>query len=74
LSDVFNALALPLIVLVVLVLLVIQLVYFAVFLISFLRKSPAYRGKTLPVSVVVCAHDELENLKVLIPLLLSQDY
>jgi cellulose synthase/poly-beta-1,6-N-acetylglucosamine synthase-like glycosyltransferase len=28
----------------------------------------------VPVSIVVCAHDEAENLKELIPLLLSQDY
>lgn len=28
----------------------------------------------MPVSIVVCAHDEAENLKALIPLLLSQDY
>jgi cellulose synthase/poly-beta-1,6-N-acetylglucosamine synthase-like glycosyltransferase len=74
LSDVFNAITLSLIELVVFALLVIQVVYFALFLISFLRALPSYRGKPLPVSVIVCAHDELENLRALVTLLLSQDY
>ncbi len=51
----------------------IQIVFLTAFFIAFTRTreksdfSPA-------VSVVVCAHDEEENLRELIPLLLSQDY
>src|SRR5687768_1523080 len=53
----------------------IQLVYLFVFLITFRRKqSQVYQVGQVPVSVVVCAHDEAENLRELIPQLLSQDY
>ncbi|HEY3405204.1 MAG TPA: glycosyltransferase, partial [Ohtaekwangia sp.] len=52
----------------------VQTVYFIVFLIAFARKQPDRSGQPLPVSVIVCAHDEEENLKELIPLLLSQNY
>lgn len=42
---------------------------------AFLRKrsAPSHDGQ-VPVSVVVCAHDEAENLRELVPLLLSQDH
>lgn len=52
----------------------IQLLYLLVFLIAFSRKRQEVVETREPVSVVVCAHDEAENLKALIPLLLSQDY
>lgn len=52
----------------------IQLVYLFVFLIAFNRKHPEGAEAQVPVSVVVCAHDEAENLRELIPQLLSQDY
>ena len=52
----------------------IQLIYLFVFLIAFSRKRTGEEGTQVPVSVVVCAHDEAENLRELIPLLLSQDY
>jgi Glycosyltransferases, probably involved in cell wall biogenesis len=52
----------------------IQLVYLFVFLIAFTGKKKAQSEEQVPVSVVVCAHDEAENLKELIPRLLSQDY
>ncbi len=53
----------------------IQVIYFSVFLIAFLRKRAIDPPDTLlPVSVIVCAHDEDNNLKELIPLLLAQDY
>lgn len=35
---------------------------------------PPIANKERPVSVIVCAHDEEENLRQLIPLLLEQDY
>lgn len=52
----------------------IQLLYLIVFIIAFSRKKPAGPIPQVPVSVVVCAHDEAQNLKELIPLLLSQNY
>lgn len=52
----------------------IQLAYFLVFLIAFVRRHPAGTETQVPVSVVVCAHDELENLRELIPQLLAQDH
>ena len=51
-----------------------QLVYLFVFLIAFTRRRAKESESNPPVTVVVCAHDEVENLKVLIPQLLSQDY
>lgn len=52
----------------------IQLLYLFIFIIAFNRKNPGDKEAHVPVSVVVCAHDEAENLRELIPLLLSQDY
>jgi len=52
----------------------IQLVYFFILMAAFLRKRPAQSGDQPPVSVLVCAHDEEENLKELIPALLAQEY
>jgi glycosyltransferase involved in cell wall biosynthesis len=52
----------------------IQLLYFFVFLLAFLRKHRKPESENIPVSVVVCAHDEAEHLAQLIPQLLSQDY
>ena len=52
----------------------IQLVYFLVFLVAGSRRSNATVPQPLPVSVIVCAHDEEENLRQLIPLLLTQDH
>jgi glycosyltransferase involved in cell wall biosynthesis len=52
----------------------IQLLYLIVFLVAFLRKRVAENLPQVPVSVIVCAHDEEQNLKELIPALLSQDY
>ncbi len=39
------------------------------------RETPATTtGMAIPVSVIVCARDEIDNLRELIPLLLAQDY
>ncbi len=55
-----------------------QLIYFLVFVIAFTKKSKTASALSpataAPLSIVVCAHDELENLQVLIPLLLQQHY
>lgn len=55
-------------------LLLIQLVYFIVFLVALSKKQQPKEPSNIPVSVIVCAHDEEDNLKELIPLLLDQDY
>ncbi|HYC86531.1 MAG TPA: glycosyltransferase [Chryseosolibacter sp.] len=52
----------------------IQLIYFTVFLVALTQKTPVNARGSQPVSVVVCAHDEEENLKELVPELLKQDY
>lgn len=53
----------------------VQLFYFLFFFLRLaLYKSQAPTGVTRPVSVVVCAHDEEQNLLELIPLLLKQQY
>lgn len=53
----------------------IQAVYMMVFMIVFARAKQIHAGdKVVPVSVIVCAHDEEENLKELVPMLLGQDH
>jgi cellulose synthase/poly-beta-1,6-N-acetylglucosamine synthase-like glycosyltransferase len=52
----------------------IQLVYFSLTLSLFHKKIPAGSGAAIPVSLIVCAHDEEQNLRRLIPELLQQDY
>ncbi|HEY9008618.1 glycosyltransferase [Ohtaekwangia sp.] len=52
----------------------IQLIYLIVFLVAISKKRTATQTERLPVSIIICAHDEEENLKELIPELLAQDY
>ncbi len=52
----------------------IQVVYLLLFLVAFLKNRPAPLENTIPVSVIICAHDEVNNLKELLPLLIHQDY
>jgi glycosyltransferase involved in cell wall biosynthesis len=52
----------------------IQMIYFIGYLITFSRKRAQGTITGIPVSIIVCAHDEEENLRELVPLLLSQDY
>jgi len=52
----------------------IQLVYFLIFIFTFSKRSVPNGPQPNPVSVIVCAHDEEENLRELIPQLLSQDH
>lgn len=53
----------------------VQLIYLVIFLIAFVseRRSQA-TNLSGSVSVIVCAHDEEENLRELIPILLAQNY
>lgn len=55
----------------------IQFIYWLLFLIAnakYKKYSPAKKIGTNPVSVIVCAYNELDNLKRLIPILLNQKY
>jgi cellulose synthase/poly-beta-1,6-N-acetylglucosamine synthase-like glycosyltransferase len=52
----------------------IQSLYLIVFLATFLRRRVAKNISPVPVSVIVVAHDEEQNLKELVPDLLAQDY
>ena len=56
-----------------------QLVYAAYYFLPFAHRPPELPADAAgpdeePVSVLVCAHNELENLRQLLPLLLQQDY
>ncbi|RCW90163.1 glycosyltransferase [Winogradskyella arenosi] len=53
----------------------VQIIYYLSFLFSFGLKSPETRlKKQIPISIIVCAKNEAENLKKNIPSLLNQDY
>lgn len=52
----------------------LQIIYQLIFMLGLSRKDHTTEPQLLPVSVVVCAHDEEQNLKVLIPALLEQDH
>lgn len=52
----------------------IQFIYLLIFFIGINKKENDIVKPPRPVSVIVCAHDEEENLRELIPLLLRQDH
>ncbi|MFZ9982150.1 MAG: glycosyltransferase [Cyclobacteriaceae bacterium] len=53
----------------------LQFFYWALFLTGLRKIEPQKNySKIPPVSIIVCAHDEEQNLRVLIPLLLTQDH
>jgi cellulose synthase/poly-beta-1,6-N-acetylglucosamine synthase-like glycosyltransferase len=52
----------------------VQVIYLIVFASALSRKRTEKSNEAVPVSIVVCAHDEEGNLHELIPQLLSQDY
>lgn len=57
-----------------LVILGIQIIYLLTFLTAFGRKLSSAEAPAHPVSVIVCAHDEEENIRELVPILLGQDH
>jgi glycosyltransferase involved in cell wall biosynthesis len=61
---------------IVAVILGVQVVYWVLWLFAFSRdpKKVNTQPTVAPVSIIVCAHDEEENLKELLPLLLQQDH
>ncbi len=53
----------------------IQVVYFSLFLVALAKyRSRCTAESPLPVSVIICAHDEEENLRELLPMVLQQDH
>ncbi len=56
------------------VVLVIQFCYWVAWWIAFNRSKSVPASALPPLSVIVCAHDEEQNLRALIPLLLAQTY
>jgi len=54
--------------------LIIQLVYFILLFIGIAGKNPSTQPGEPPVTVLVCAHDEEQNLRTLLPSLLEQEY
>ncbi|MEZ4973628.1 MAG: glycosyltransferase [Cyclobacteriaceae bacterium] len=54
--------------------LAVQGIYLTLYWIAFSRKGDVEVAEPQPVSVIVSAHDEEDNLRELIPMLLQQDY
>jgi len=53
----------------------IQIAYYLAFLFSFsLKRSTIGPGKNIPLSVIICAKNEAQNLKEHLPTILNQDY
>ncbi|MDZ7649019.1 MAG: glycosyltransferase [Cytophagales bacterium] len=52
----------------------IQIIYILLFLLGFAKNVEGTTKPAHSVSVIVCAHDEEQNLRELIPLLLAQDH
>ncbi len=61
---------------VVLFLFIVQLFYYMYFYaaLPFYKTPPSSSNSLPPVSVIICAKNELENLKVNLPVILNQDY
>lgn len=57
-----------------LVAIALQGVYFTCFLVALIKKPTYEKTELQPMSVIVCAHDEEQNLRELIPLLLKQQH
>ncbi len=52
----------------------IQCVHFIVIMVRLSRPLPERKSELKPISIIVCAHDEEENLMELLPLLFEQAY
>ncbi len=54
---------------------ILQIAYYLVFLIGFATKKTVQKSlKKIPISVIICAKNEAENLRANIPLIANQDY
>lgn len=54
--------------------LALQVIFLTALLAAFLKKRPENTHEPVPISVIVCAHDEEKNLRELVPILLAQDH
>ncbi len=52
----------------------VQVIYFTFYLATLTKASVKKPDQALPVSIIVCAHDEEQNLRELIPILLDQNH
>jgi glycosyltransferase involved in cell wall biosynthesis len=52
----------------------VQFIYLVLYLVALSKTSVDKPSQALPVSIIICAHDEEQNLRELIPLLLSQNH
>ena len=52
----------------------IQVIYFILYSIALSKSVVDKSAQPLPVSVIICAHDEEANLRELVPLLLAQSH
>lgn len=52
----------------------VQVIYFVIYIITLSKAIPQKPAQALPVSVIICAHDEEQNLRELIPILLAQNH
>ncbi len=53
---------------------IIQLIYWSIFYFSLSQEVKSGTAMNVPVSVIVCAHDEEQNLRELLPLLQAQNH
>jgi glycosyltransferase involved in cell wall biosynthesis len=70
----FSNDVIPLLFLIAGTIVAIQILYLVRFLIALWHKRDEGQSLTPPVSVIVCGHDEEQNIRELLPLLLTQDY
>lgn len=76
-SSIFEVLypsALFTVIIIAWIILGIQFIYLIRFIVALWKSAPLTAQTTPAISVIVCAHDEEQNLRELVPLLLLQDY
>ena len=64
----------PALLIIILIVFLVQFLYWVIFYFGISKDFASSITKNTSVSVIVCAHDEEENLKEILPLLLSQQY
>lgn len=52
----------------------IQVIYYIIFLTQFKESTPVNNSKEVPISVIICAKNEAENLKFFLPSVINQHY
>lgn len=57
-----------------LIIVFLQIFFLSILLVAFSRRKEEMNSNFPPASIIVCAHDEEDNLRILVPLLLAQQY